>query len=77
MSDVFAGKAASEVASAASQAAKSGADGTAQMRARAGRSSYVSEAATHGVADPGACGAAAWLAAAAHSLADEGVSTRV
>jgi DAK2 domain len=56
-------------AAAAAQAARKGADGTAGLTARAGRSSYVSAEAQAGVPDPGACAVAAWLETLAAHLA--------
>ncbi|KAL3151120.1 hypothetical protein ABBQ38_012986 [Trebouxia sp. C0009 RCD-2024] len=53
---------------AAASAAASGAERTKTMRAGAGRSSYVPEAALHNTADPGASAVAIWLQAVAVAL---------
>lgn len=56
------------IAVEAAKAAKTGAMDTKNMRARAGRSSYVNPEVLKDTPDPGAVAAATWLQAVADSL---------
>ncbi len=63
------GEGAVAAAAAAAAAATAGAEATKEMKARAGRSTYVPEEVTKGVTDPGAVAVARWVGAVAEALA--------
>ncbi|KAJ1624247.1 dhak subunit of dihydroxyacetone kinase [Pavlovales sp. CCMP2436] len=64
------GESAAQCLDAAVTAAAEGAEATMQMRANAGRSAFVPEAAQMGVPDPGAVGAVEWLRGIREALAE-------